>query len=291
MTLAAVPRKSGPHAGTGAPASYPYNFRIETANDLLVLENRTVVPSSAYSVTGVGNENGGEVQLTAAQGSTVWIFGNLPLEQQDINLPGNGAAIHSSNLELFGDKSVMREWERFEQLERRPALHQSTTLRNLEWPAPVALKLLGWNATADGLALYDPAVVTSTPDPVTNEIRIKTVVTGNAVAGQRQITVPNAFPVGTEAIHAVGRITVPFGTSNGLTAIQLGDPDYSEQAWTASMGILLDDISNVGMHQQGLPRLFNANARGILVTGIGGNFDAVGEVKITTLSIGLTPDT
>ena len=291
MTLAAVPRKAGPYAGTGSQVAYAYNFRIETANDVLVYQNRDVVPQGAYQVTGVQNDAGGTVLYTGAQGSTIWIFGNLPIEQQDISLQNPGAPIVSSRLELFGDKSVMREWERQEFDERCLAFHQASSLRNIELPtfAGQGLKLFQINATEDGIDYADAAIVQVTVDPVSGLSYLKASQDIPAVAGNEPLKAAGIFPAGTEPLALTARLLTNFGVSAGLTALAIGDEFEGYDVWAPTMGITTPATINVG--QRRLQKvLANASARDVIISPLGGNFDNVGSVRITAHYFTATPD-
>ena len=294
MTLSAVARKSGPYTGTGSATTFAYEFQIFSASDLEVYIDDTLQPTGQYSVTGVGVSTGGNVIFNTApnSGTTIWIFGALPQEQQDVDLDPGGP-ISGTNLERAFDKMVSLIAEVSIELERRPAFKKTigTALRNEPIPDPTALGLWQWNSTADGLTYAQPTILQVTPDSVTGLAFVKTATTVNASAGVGALTASSAFPAGSAAWFAVGRVTTAFGTTNGLTGIALGDPDEGGEIWTASMGITLNAISNVGQHQNRMPNLYNNAARDVLITALGGDFDATGQIKITTLSVTMTPDT
>ena len=129
-----------------------------------------------------------------------------------------------------------------------------------------------------------------TPGPTSALVETITTTPVSASAGVAFLTATAAFPANTEAVFAVGKVTTAFGTSNGLTGIALGDASLGFDIWTPSMGIILNAESNVG--QQKIPdRVYNAVARDVRITALGGPFDATGGITITTYALSLTPQT
>lgn len=284
MTLTAAPRKSGPFVGTGVSQAFPYGFRIETTNDLRVYQNQDIVSPGLFSVSGVGNELGGEVTFTAALGSTVFIFGNLPIEQQDISLVPGGA-ISSSGIELEADKAVQRELEVQEQLERALLFHQSTTQRNTELPEFFGneLKFFQINATANGVIFTPGTVQIGTPIPgvtalLTNQ-RIQAVDTIDNVT---QLTTSGLVPAGSHLTHLMASVEIEPGNTRSLVSWSLGTVSAFQRfargkARTAGTVINAGEVVNYVIEPapSGLEAVITADA--------GGNFDAVGRFIVTAV--------
>ena len=173
---------------------------------------------------------------------------------------------------------------------------------NVALPNPVVLDAAGrtqlWTVGAYRIVVHDSADV---PVPGleydnldlggTSAVAVggTTVTLVNAIPGFEPLVANAAFPADTEASYAIGRITQNFGTSGGLTAIMIGDGDEGGNIWCTSMGITIGAVSTVGQMANRQPRLFNAQARDVLVVPIGGQFDAQGQIEITAVSASVTP--
>lgn len=158
------------YATDGSTLSFPYTWRISLASDLKVYLRLSgdTEPSlvTNYTVTGVGNANGGTIvfAVAPADGGELFLKRQTPLTQlvDYINNDPFGAETHEGAL----DKLTRIIQDLDERLSRIPLLPTmtATELRNLELPPPGAGQLLGWDAEGEALTLYTvpPAVV---PDP------------------------------------------------------------------------------------------------------------------------------
>lgn len=94
MTVSADLVKMPPYAGDGETIVFPYTFKIYLASDLQVIlrsvlgVETTLVLNTDYTVSGVGNANGGNVTLIGyyesnppAEGETLVVMLNLPFTQ------------------------------------------------------------------------------------------------------------------------------------------------------------------------------------------------------------------
>ena len=287
MTLNAVPRKAGPFVGTGVSVAYPYGFRIETAGDILVYQNQAIVSPGLFSVSGVGNELGGEVTFTAAVGSTVWIFGDLPIEQQDISLVPGGA-ISSSGIELEADKAVQRELEVQEQLGRALLFHQSTTQRNTEIPEFFgnALKFFQVNATENGIVLAAGTLETGTPVPgvtalLTNQ-RIQAVDAVDAVDNQVRILTSGLVPAGSQLTQLMASVAIEPGASGGLESWSLGTVT-AFQRFARGKALTVGTVTNAGEVVNYLVEPAPSGLEAVITADAGGPFDAVGQFIVTAV--------
>lgn len=122
MTVSSETNKSGPYACNGSTVSFPFNFRILDPTHIEVIKTidgvDTTVSPTAYSVTGVGNANGGTVVFNAApaSGRTVTIIRNVPFTQS-LDLENQGA-FYAQTIEDALDLAVMRDQELAEALSR-----------------------------------------------------------------------------------------------------------------------------------------------------------------------------
>lgn len=109
-TLATV-ADNGPRASytaTGGQTAFSYNFEILAQTDLKVYKNGTLLAlSTNYTVSGVGNENGGTVTLTtgATAGDTIVIFRDQAISRTtDYQV---GAKLNPDTLDLDLDRVVL----------------------------------------------------------------------------------------------------------------------------------------------------------------------------------------
>lgn len=122
MTVSSETNKSGPYSCNGSTVSFPFNFRILDATHIEVIKTidgvDTTVSPTAYSVTGVGNANGGTVVFSTAPLSdcTVTIIRNVPFTQQ-LDLENQGA-FYAQTIEDALDLAVMRDQQIAGELDR-----------------------------------------------------------------------------------------------------------------------------------------------------------------------------
>ena len=99
----------------------------------------------------------------------------------------------------------------------------------------------------------------------------------HAVSGASQLVAPAAWQPGWRQIGVTARVTQAFGTSQGLTQLAIGDAvqfdrwgncDVSLHSTTDASDFLTGDSP------------WTAQAMDLIITGIGGAFDAVGQVEL-----------
>lgn len=98
MSISTTSRKSGPYAGTGAPANYPFDFKVFQDTDLEVVAV-TALGVESTLVLGVNytaalnpdqdNAPGGQITTTLALGSSLVITSDLPF-LQEVNVTNGG---------------------------------------------------------------------------------------------------------------------------------------------------------------------------------------------------------
>ena len=181
--------------------------------------------------------------------------------------------------------------ERAEELERRPQFKQTiaTALRNALWPDPVALKLLGYNATADGFSLFDAAIVTATPASVSQLVFTQGSVSVSPDASDLEEVAGAFVPAGVILLDVGGFVDVTLGNGNGLTTWSLGTA--SERArWGSGHARTASSVTNSG--QGSAPRLERiASALDVVVTADQGSFDGTGSLVLTYAALHLVPKT
>lgn len=107
MTIADnTPRKA--YVATAGQTDFPYTFEILAQTDLKVLKNGTTLAlSTHYTVSGVGNENGGTVTLVteAAVDDEIVIYRDMPLNRTTDYQ--NGARLNTDTLDLDLDRVLL----------------------------------------------------------------------------------------------------------------------------------------------------------------------------------------
>ena len=152
----------------GFTTTFPYNFLILDAADLLVRVSGVVQTLNVdYTVTGVGNQAGGNVVFTVAPA-----FGTAVVRQrqmdfdrvQDYQTNGDFAA---AEVNRDFDRPVMMIQQLAESIARALLLPPELAGTVSLLPQPESLRGLRWNAAANGLENYSISGFTS-PDGAAN---------------------------------------------------------------------------------------------------------------------------
>lgn len=137
MTVSSTTNKSGPYLGNGSTVDFDYEFRIlDPSHVAVVLKSaggvETVLPSSDYSISGVGAAVGGSVTLDSAPttGQTVTIIRNAPFTQS-VDLENQGA-YYAETIEKALDLGVMRDQQLAERLDRAVVIPISADISELD---------------------------------------------------------------------------------------------------------------------------------------------------------------
>ena len=101
MTIETLTSTSGPYTGADSTDTYAYTFRITNQDQLRVVETTdagviTVLTlTDDYTVTGVGNEAGGNVVRVAGNLPTdyTWYILRAPGLLQETDFPGQGGLL------------------------------------------------------------------------------------------------------------------------------------------------------------------------------------------------------
>jgi hypothetical protein len=144
------------YTASGSNDTFAYTFRIDAESHLEVYLD-DAVQGSGYSVTGVGNDGGGNVVFTAAPAAStkVTLLRAVP-NTQPTDLPTTGP-LDTTAIETQLDQLVMQILAVKDQIARSLVLPVSTALSDLELPTLEASKFLAANAAADGLLWATPA--------------------------------------------------------------------------------------------------------------------------------------
>lgn len=147
MTIATDNNRNS-YTANGTNTTFAYTFKVFNANDLAVYIGSVV--QSSYSVTGAGDDNGGNIIFTTApaSGEIVTIVRDEPFTQEIDYVEGDDfpADAHEQGL----DRSVLRDLTLKEQIDRCVSLGVANTISPV-LPDPDANKIIGWNAAGNQL--------------------------------------------------------------------------------------------------------------------------------------------
>jgi hypothetical protein len=182
MTVSTSVRKAGPFTGDGSTTSFPFEFKVFSTGDPLVVETTdssgdesTLTLSADYSVTlnsDQDNSPGGTVVLSAAlaSGKTLVITSQVS-QTQEVDLT-NQASFYPSVLNTEFDKLTILIQQAQEQIDRCLRIKGAyATGFDTSLPVPSPLSVLAWNA--DGTAL-----VNSSPSDSTSATALATDLAG-----------------------------------------------------------------------------------------------------------------
>jgi len=149
MTLTS-PTNRNNYTANGSQTAFAYQFRIDDATHLGVYL-ADVLQSSGFSVSGVGNDAGGNVTFTTApaNGTKVTLIRAVPYTQPT-DIPTQGP-LSSDSLEKQLDQTIMQVLQLKELIDRTLVQPPSTGTTSLQLPTLVASQFLGVNAAANGL--------------------------------------------------------------------------------------------------------------------------------------------
>ena len=161
MTVSSLTTKNS-HSGDGSTSAFPYTFKIFNEDDVTVIirtdstgtESPKNISSGHYTVSGVGNTNGGNVTFTSgntpASGETVLLLRNTPLTQATDYTPNDPfpAATHEDAL----DKLTLISQDTQEEIGRSIKLSRANTMTSTEFTVPAATranKVLGFDSSGE----------------------------------------------------------------------------------------------------------------------------------------------
>lgn len=204
--------------GNDLALAFPYGFKIFAATHLVVKvrntaddEITTLTYPTQYSVSNVGNGNGGNVTLVAVGGAWQNVDGSLKtgysissrrvvplLQATDIrNQGGFFADVHEDEFDYL----TMIDQQQQDDIDRSIKMDSafaSDTL-DLTLPAPVAGMGIGFNSTADGLAL-----ISSVGNAATTAFTLSLLDDANAAAARATlgVTFPDIFDAAGDLTYA-----------------------------------------------------------------------------------------
>lgn len=164
MTISTTTRLAGPYPCDGSVLSFPFAFKVFTADDLQILltdaNGATVTASgSLYAVNlnaDQDNYPGGTVVFGTAPSSGSWVTINSNVAATQPASLSNGGGFYPKVIEYALDRLTMLVQQAIDLSARAIKLPlasgASSTL-----PVPAASNVLGWNSAASALRNYTPA--------------------------------------------------------------------------------------------------------------------------------------
>ena len=160
MTISTDTARTGPYAGNGSTTVFAYSFKVVDQAHLVVTVTTTSTGAEVvkeltthYSVSGVGDEGGGNVTMGSApaSGETLTVSRSVT-KSQTTDLVNRGS-VQPETLETALDRGVQMVQDLDEQLSRGLKLPVSTNLASVSSTiaAPVADAFIKWNSAGTAL--------------------------------------------------------------------------------------------------------------------------------------------
>lgn len=166
MTVPSDASRSGPYHGNNVTTAFDYDFKITDETHLLVVvrddsgDERTLVLTADYTVSGVGNDAGGAITTTVAPiiGEDLTILRNVPFVQEtDLE---NQGAYNAETVEDALDLAVMRDQQLKEGLDRAVKMPENLDPSGLNNLVADIIRLGASADAIDTVADIAPQVVT-----------------------------------------------------------------------------------------------------------------------------------
>jgi hypothetical protein len=221
----------------GSLTTYQYTTKIFDDTDLVVEivgdTTETLTLTTDYSVSGVGSDNGGEIELVDAgtSGDKLVIRKVLPITQGTdlVENDPNRAEVMEDAL----DKLTMLNQQIQEQIDRS-VLQDVTQTTPITLPTASANKILGWNAAGDGIE-----------NKTALDTDVQAACEAAQTAAEEAQTAAELAETNAEAAQAAIEAVSPvsgLGTVNPTNLLSNGD----FEAWSAGVSAAPDGWVNNG---------------------------------------------
>ncbi|TXH49551.1 MAG: hypothetical protein E6Q97_22510 [Desulfurellales bacterium] len=152
------------YTASGSSDTFAYPFRILSSADLLVyVDDDLQVLTTDYTVTGVDEEDGGNVVFTAdpAADSQVIIMRNMDYGRTDFDYQNSGS-FRADTVNRDFDALALQIQQLAEKISRAPLLSVASVLAGLAFPSPGAGQYIRWNAAGTALEAVSTTVSAGT---------------------------------------------------------------------------------------------------------------------------------
>lgn len=263
--------RAGPFNGNGAQTAFPFEFKVFSDEDLLVVQTDAdgveteLVLDSDYSVSLNADQNadpGGTVNMAVAPptGETLTIVSDLDFTQtMDLT---NGGGFYPEVVENAVDRAVMLIAQVNGKVLRSLQLAVSTPDGvDVTLPAPVAGNVLGWDADGLSLANYPPDTSTSTAELEARLVDVTDPDNGAGIPGFNRSLSYDRDTVGGRLAWDIYVTDYPWsavgdGSTNDTTAL----------AAAATFANALADIVSDSLDVNFYPRLIFPQCEGFITT-------------------------
>lgn len=260
--------------------TYPYNFLILSASDMEVYADGVLVGN--YNLTNVGDVNGGNVVFTSGYPEgTVLVFRRRLVRSQPALLSVAGV-LPSATLQSMANRNTLMVQDLYERALRTPALPVTVedALRDLLFPLPGALQVIGWNADGTALTLFDSTAFQVIPDPISPLTWGYTVKEVIPQAGEAIASASAVFPAGSLGMGALLYVAETCGSAQSLMGMALGIQEQPDK-YGANINRLIHTTTTPAQWARIMEWLPCRNAQNVQVTAEGGLFDGTGRLLIT----------
>jgi len=233
MTVANEDGRSGPYNGNDSTTVFAYDFKVLDESHLVVTLTSSAgveivqTISTHYTVSGVGNDGGGNVtMLTApATGETLTITRSVP-KTQLVDLQNRGG-VQPQTLETMTDRVVQITQDLQEELDRTPKFQVSSDLSSFDptIPAPVASKAIVIKSDNTGFELVDEpsasqaAAAASASAAATSASNASTSETNAAASAAAAST--SETNAATSATNAANSAASAAASAQGFSGVEL----------------------------------------------------------------------
>jgi len=233
MTVANEDGRSGPYNGNDSTTVFAYDFKVLDESHLVVTLTSSAgveivqTISTHYTVSGVGNDGGGNVTvLTApATGETLTITRSVP-KTQLVDLQNRGG-VQPQTLETMTDRVVQITQDLQEELDRTPKFQVSSDLSSFDptIPAPVASKAIVIKSDNTGFELVDEpsasqaAAAASASAAATSASNASTSETNAAASAAAAST--SETNAATSATNAANSAASAAASAQGFSGVEL----------------------------------------------------------------------
>lgn len=143
--------------GNGVTTVFPYDFKILAAADIQVtVDGVSQTLNVDYTVSGVGNESGGNVTMTVAPANLTSVVRRRNMALVRTTDYQDQGELPASTLDADIDAAVLMIQQVDEQIGRALTLPAGVAGVSAELPEPVAFTLLGWNDDGTAIENYPP---------------------------------------------------------------------------------------------------------------------------------------
>lgn len=285
------------YQGNGVTDTFAFNARIFSVNDIAVqiitratdVLVETLTITTDYTVTINGDETASVVVVAGKIPSAlqdIQIIRQLP-KTQTADLP-TGTVFPAVTVENGLDKVTAIAQDLSEQVDRAIKLPETSSLSNVELPAPTASNVIGWNATGDNLANYDFNVFGDAIDITTASLADNDILQYNS-------SLTTWENIGQQAF--TNNLTFQSGSAASPSVTFAGDTDTGfYRVGSNEIGVAVNGSKVAGIGTTGIDTSenikFTANVKGFVDSNgnelllFGSNASAVNYIQMSNASTG-----